>query len=340
MADDGILMVGGADVAALLEGRELEVVEAVGEAYKTHAQGETSLPHSSFLRFPDSDRDRIIALPAYLGGDFQLAGIKWIASVPGNLERGLERASAVIILNERATGRPKAILEGSLISARRTAASAALAARELRAGEEPASIGFIGCGPINFQVAQHLLAVWPEARNFQFFDLDRQRAQSFADRLGAQYEGARLHLADSADALLAASHLVSFGTTAIKPHVTDLSICPADATILHVSLRDLEPQVILDNDNVVDDLGHVCRAQTSIHLAAELRGDQDFVRGSIGEILLGTAPAKPTGAGLTIFSPFGLGILDLAVAELVCRRAIEHGKGTRFADFLPLGWQA
>jgi ornithine cyclodeaminase len=340
MADDSILTLGGADVAALLEGREGEVIEAVAEAYKTHARGESSLPHSSFLRFPDSDRDRIIALPAYLGGDFQLAGIKWIASVPGNLERGLERASAVILLNERATGRPTAMLEGSLISARRTAASAALAARELRGGDPPARIGFIGCGPINFQVARHLLAVWPGVRDFVLFDLDPARARAFAERLGESAEGARSQVAASAEELLEASDIVSFGTTAIRPHISDLSRCPADATILHVSLRDLEASVILDHDNVVDDLDHVCRAQTSIHLAAEAVGHRDFVRASIGEILLGTALPKAADRALTIFSPFGLGILDLAVAELVCRRAQEEGKGVRLDHFLPPGWQA
>ena len=105
MSNNDIMIVGAADVEAALRGREEDVLDAVQKAYETHSRGASSLPHSSFLRFPDSEKDRIICLPAYLGEDYQLAGVKWIASVPGNLDRGLERASAVMILNDRLTGR-------------------------------------------------------------------------------------------------------------------------------------------------------------------------------------------------------------------------------------------
>ncbi len=336
MAKNDLLILGAQEVASALEGREGEVMEAVRRAYEAHAKGESSLPHSSFLRFPDNDRDRIISLPAYLGEDFAVAGLKWIASVPGNIDRGLERASAVVVLNERATGRPLAILEGSLISKQRTAASAALAAKVLRQGRAPEVVGFVGCGPINLAVGHFLQAVWPELDNFLAFDLDPARATAFGEKHLAGRDKARFEVVGSLDELLSRSSLVAFGTTAGVPYVKDLSVCQPGTTILHVSLRDLAPEVILAHDNVVDDMGHVCRAQTSIHLASEVKGDRDFVHGSFGEILLGkVALPKEVDGRLTIFSPFGLGVLDLALAQQIYEDAKAKGHGTVVESFLP-----
>ena len=163
-----LVILNGDETLSLIEGREPEIVEVVEKAYEAHARGESMLPHSTFLRFPE-ERNRIIALPAYLGDSFALAGMKWISSFPGNLERGMERASAVVILNSTETGRPQAIIEGSIISAKRTAASAALAARCLHDG--PAACGgIIGCGLIAFEVARFILATLPSLESFLIFD--------------------------------------------------------------------------------------------------------------------------------------------------------------------------
>jgi 2,3-diaminopropionate biosynthesis protein SbnB len=334
MHDDELLVLTGREVETVLTGRLAETLDAVADAYRAHGRGASSLPHSNFLRFPNDDLNRIISLPAYLGGPFHLAGMKWIASFPGNVAQGRARASAVLILNDADTGYARAILESSVISAQRTAASAALAAR-LLVGERGAPVaGFIGTGPINFETARFVLHAVPGIERLMLYDLDAGRAAKAAARLEAEL-GRPVSVAGDLQELYRSCPLISFATTAIRPHVDDLSACAPGTVILHVSLRDLTPELILAADNVVDDADHVSRASTSIHLAEQQVGHRGFIRASISELLDGTAPAKADPKALSIFSPFGLGVLDLAVGQLALRLAREQGLGTAIPSFLP-----
>jgi 2,3-diaminopropionate biosynthesis protein SbnB len=331
---EGLLIVRGDEVAELLAGREREVIAIVRRAYLAHGSGHSMLPHSTFLQFPDDEVNRIIALPAFLGGGFDLAGIKWIASFPGNVQRGAARASAVLVLNSCVTGHAEAVLEGSVISAKRTAASAAAAADVLLAGRAPSAVGLIGTGLINFEIARFLRAAFPGLDCFRLFDLDTGRAERFAGALRRDLGVARVEVAREPAAVLAASPLVALATTAVRPHIDDLSVCPTGAVLLHVSLRDIAPRAILACDNVVDDPDHVCRARTSVHLAEQVSGSRSFIRCTLADILAGRAPARPDPAARVVFSPFGLGVLDLALAQLVVQGARAGGKGIVVANFL------
>lgn len=336
---NGILLLRGEEVRELFDGREQEVMDMVALAYRAHGAGESALPHSTFLRFPHDSGSRIIALPAYVGGPMHVAGMKWIASFPRNLEAGMERASATLILNSADTGHPRAIMEASLVSARRTAASAALAAKHLHAGLDASRLGVVGCGPISLEVVRFLRVALPEIRELVLFDLGVERAENFRAVVHREMGPLEVVIASSTDEVLESAALVSFGTTALQPHVARLPAGPRPQTLLHVSLRDLSAEVVLGADNVVDDVDHVCRAQTSIHLAEQAVGHRDFVRCTLADVLDGRAPAR-SGSDVVVFSPFGLGVLDVAVAQLAYERARAEGVGTLFEGFFPAPWDA
>jgi 2,3-diaminopropionate biosynthesis protein SbnB len=339
MRNSDILVLKGHEVLSLLRGRELELIAAVRTAYLTHAAGESSLPRSTFLNFAGQPKDRIIALPAYLGEEFGVAGIKWIASFPGNLSQGMDRASAVIILNSTRTGRPEAFIEGSIISAKRTAASAALAAQTLHAGQSAATVGLLGCGVINYEIARFILAACPNVERFIVSDIDERRALRFKDKCRHLSERVMVEVAKDFQLVLREAKLVSLATTAIQPHITDLSECQPGSTILHVSLRDLSPEVILVSDNIVDDVDHVCRAQTSVHLAEQLTGTRDFIRGTLADVLSGRVTQRRDPESISVFSPFGLGVLDLAVAKLARDLGLGQNPESVITSFLPAAWE-
>jgi N-[(2S)-2-amino-2-carboxyethyl]-L-glutamate dehydrogenase len=335
---DDILLLKGNEINTLFQNRDREILATIKLAYQIHAKGDSCLPHSSFLRFPNNDKNRIIALPAYVGGEIDTAGIKWIASFPGNLGVGMERASATLILNSTQTGHTKAIMESSIISAKRTAASAAIGAEQLKGQQKLTTLGLIGTGLINFESVRFLLNTCPEIETILVYDLSQERAEQFKQKCQQLSEKLTITIAPESSTIFKNSSVVSFATTATKPHISDLSQCQTGTIILHISLRDLSPEIILAADNIVDDVDHASRAQTSIHLAELATGNRDFIRTTLGDILNGVAPARQDDHKLAIFSPFGLGVLDLALGQLAYKLAAEQNLGETIESFLPASW--
>ncbi|MFD4896550.1 2,3-diaminopropionate biosynthesis protein SbnB [Streptomyces sp. NPDC058411] len=326
-------ILGREDVAAALDGLDPAVLDAVRTAYVLHGQGRSEVPFSGFLRPPGDDGSRIISLPAYLGGPEPVMGLKWISSFPANVERGLQRASSVQILNDLRTGYPTAVLEASQISASRTAASAALASRTLHGDRPVHTAGLIGCGTINRRVLDFLVLVHPELRTVTVQDAVPGRAATFAAQMAALRPEISFVAGDVDDALRAGT--VSVATTD-STYWLDLAAHPdrpADQVILHLSLRDLSTDSVLNAYNVVDDIEHVMRERTSLHRAEQEVGHRRFVDEEIATVL-GRTEAPVTGRTV-VFSPFGLGILDLAVARTILAAATRHGIGSEAEGFDP-----
>lgn len=338
MSKDEILILTGNEIHQVLSGKEDSVMDAIREGYRLHKDGKTVLPYSSFLRPPDGGINRIISLPGWLGGDSPIAGNKWIASFPDNLGKNMERASATIITNSVETGRPKAILEGSIVSANRTAASAAIAAQCLVDDLDIEDAGVIGCGYINFETVRYLRVVFLNLKRFVVYDINSERAASFRKKLLNYHVHCEVSISDNLEEIFRTVDLVTIATTASTPHFPkELKFRPG-AVALHISLRDFSPEQILVSDNVVDDISHVCREQTSIHLAEQLVGRRDFIRCTIAELIEKKAPDKSNRSALTIFSPFGLCVLDLSLSRLVIQSARVNGLGTVIDGFIPDPW--
>jgi ornithine cyclodeaminase/alanine dehydrogenase-like protein (mu-crystallin family) len=297
-------IVPGSTVKSVIEAHRSQVFEAVKAAYHFHASGDSINPDSYFLRYPDKPDARIIALPAHLGGSVQKSGIKWISSFPQNTIGNLARASAVLIVNDATTGYPLACIEASLISATRTAASAALAAEHISPKPFGGSLGIVGTGVIARTTVEWLLF-----RNWQFskihlYDKERQEAEHFSNWL--------------------------FTTTTPEPYVGNERLFEHAPTVIHLSLRDICVNVILASQNIVDDVDHCLKAGTSLHLTETAMGNRDFISGTLVDVLNKQCTLEDR---TRIFSPFGLGVLDLAVGDLVLKTAIASNSAIALPEF-------
>jgi N-[(2S)-2-amino-2-carboxyethyl]-L-glutamate dehydrogenase len=325
-------VISGAQVQQALCGRENEIVELIGATYRLHSAGDSVNPPSYFLRFPDRPSARIIALPASIGGQVRVDGLKWISSFPENVAAGIPRASAVLILNDHDTGYPFACLESSIISATRTAASAALAADWLSRGRlRPTRVGFFGTGLIARYIHTFLTATGWSFDHIGIHDLSPESAAGFHHYLNQSSMTSTITMHPSAEELVRFSDMIVFATVASQPHVSDLSWFNHNPLVLHISLRDLNPQIVLASVNVVDDIEHCLKANTSVHLAEQLIGNRSFLRGTLADVITGQVTV-PTNQPL-IFSPFGLGVLDLAVGKYVYDRVACTGNLHIIDDF-------
>jgi ornithine cyclodeaminase len=325
-------IINGKTVFDVIRAHRDECIGIVRDAYLAHADGRSVNPDSYFLRFPEKPDCRIIALPAYLGNGFDVAGLKWIASYPANIQRGFPRASAVLVLNSYDTGYPFAILESSIISAARTAASAVLAAYWLNGKSRRAhSLGIVGTGFIARYVYEFLVDTgWAieEVRLYDKSPLESEKFRTTACRLDRHRT---VTVVPDAAQLVRACDLIVFTTVASTPHIVDGALFEHNPLVLHISLRDLAPEILLRSQNVVDDVEHVMKANTSPHLAEQQTGHRSFVTGTLAEIMAGRRSVNRSRP--IIFSPFGMGILDLAVGKWVYEQAVAARQDLRLSDF-------
>jgi N-[(2S)-2-amino-2-carboxyethyl]-L-glutamate dehydrogenase len=323
-------IVPGSAVKSIIENSRNEVFGAVEVAYRLHASGGTVNPDSYFLRYPDKPSARIIALPAHLGGDIQKSGIKWISSFPENRASNLARASAVLILNDATTGYPLACIEASLISATRTAASAALAAEHISFNPFEGTLGVVGTGIIARTTVDWLLFRNWKFHKINLYDLDYKETEHFSKWLRGRHN-LQANIQDRFEDAIRDASLILFATTTLSPYFTDERLFERSPTVLHLSLRDICVNVILESQNIVDDVNHCLKAKTSLHLTEIAMGNRDFVSGTLVDVLekrLELDHARPR-----IFSPFGLGVLDLAVGNFVFEAAISLGEAIALPDF-------
>jgi 2,3-diaminopropionate biosynthesis protein SbnB len=309
--------------------RTLETVE---EVLRLHALHDALVPPKNVLRWggveSETTRGRINSMPGFIGGDFDVAGIKWISSFPSNpRERNLPRGIGLTIVNDPANGLPLGIVEGTLISAMRTGAVSGVAAKHLAApGAKTAAI--IGGGVIGYATGLALKAGLPGLDEIRIVDLDVERAGDCARAIEAKIETTCLAGTDARTAIDGADVVVT-ATTTRKPIVEAGWLAP-HALYCQVGAHECTYEVIGEASRLLcDDWGEVQHRGTQtiarMHAAGELDGER--VEGDLGDVVTGKLPGRRDEDGIIIVTAIGMGIEDLAIARTLLDEAARRGVG-------------
>jgi alanine dehydrogenase len=303
-------------------------LEAVRDAFVAYARGEWTMPPKVYVpAYPEGD---FRAMPA-LGAGHAL--LKWVTSFPGNPAQGLPTVTGLVLLSDATNGMPKAVLDAGAVTSLRTGAAAVLAAETLgRADAETAAV--IGAGVNGEAAAQTFIA---RGRRVQLWDLDRARAESVAERLGAE-------VAPGRDEALAADLLVTVtpgknilleeGSLRPGQHASLMGadgpgkaeIAVEELARVHVFCDDWEQagsngtpgrgRIYADDGEQASHNGDLVHA-----VKAGVLGRDDVAQ--LGDVLAGTAEGRQSDHDITIFDSTGLAIQDLAIALAAMERADE-----------------
>jgi len=319
-------------IKKIIKSQSHNIYEMVKLAYIKQGEGIAKNPSSYFLTFPDKPKSRIIALPALISQNPRIAGIKWISSNPDNLSNNLKRASAVIILNDYDTGYPIACIEGSIISAFRTVYSAIIVGECLsNVKHSKKVIGIIGTGNISRQFVESIITERWEIEQIILYDSNDKAAVRFKEEIQNLKKNIKTYIQRDLNTLIRNSEIIFLSTTSQEPYIQDTSLFKSNSIVLHISLRDLVPEILISSNNIVDDIDHVLNANTSPHLAYQKARNKNFINCTVYELINGYNnfdPDKPI-----IFSPMGMGILDLMVASYIYEEAQKQNLDIEIKNF-------
>lgn len=310
-----------------------KVVDVISNAYIAHFNNNTINPNTYSLKFKNKPDARINALPAYIGENINIAGIKWISSFPQNIYNDIPRASAVVILNDYETGFPISCLEGSVISAARTAASAVAGTKVLNNHITTSkAVSFIGCGLISKYILNFLIGTSWNIDNIYLYDLNKEYAEQFSSYIIKKYK-INVVIVDSIESVISNADILYLATTATTPYIYDEALFKHNPLVINISLRDIAPNIMNNSINIVDDVAHCLNSMTSMHLTQIEYGNTNFIKHTIGELLAKKNTKINRNQALTIYSPFGMGILDIALGYYIYNELYESNDAIIIDNF-------
>ena len=299
-----------------------DIIAALEEMFREKGQGKVEMPPKPGIHTrPDAF---IHAMPAYIPS-LEAAGMKWVSGYPGNQARGLPYITGLLVLNDPLTGIPLAVMDATWITAMRTGAATALAARYL-ARPESSTLAVLGCG-VQGRSNTHALAALFDLKEVRAFDPRPERTGAYArdiqDQLGLEVEAA----ADPRAAMRGADLVVTAGPMLKNPD-------PA------IAADWLEPggfASAVDFDSYwqgaaleqADKIATDDLAQMEYYRGEGYFGQTPAAYADMGELAAGLKPGRESEEERIIAMNLGIALEDMATAIRVYRAAVELGIGTR-----------
>jgi alanine dehydrogenase len=303
-----------------------EVIPAVEEAFRMMGLGEAQMPAKQYL-FMDKYNGDVRTMPAYLE-EKDVVTVKVVNSHPENRKQGLPTVMATIILIDPRTGAPKAVMGGTLITALRTGAAGAIAAKYL-AKPNPKTVGVVGAGTQARTQLMGLQAVFETIEEVRVCDLNEKAASRYAKEMNCSQMNV-CSVKKVEDATKGADIIVT-ATPSRKPLVsadwvdtgTHINCIGADAP----GKQELDPKILVKSKIVVDDWEQSCHGgEINVPYAKGIIKKED-VWGDICEIVAGLKQGRTSTEEITVFASTGLAIQDTATANIAYRKALKEKIG-------------
>lgn len=320
-----LLFLDDADVRALLTPER--ALAAVERAFRAQGEGQGPAPKS--LAFPLTNGGFHVKA-ALQEGHPPLFAAKINGNFPGNFAQlGLPTIQGLLYLADAANGTPRAVIASGALTALRTAAASAVAAKHLALpGAHHAAI--IGCG-VQGAVHVPMLQAIRSLRSFTLYDADRERAESLARAIRGE-TGLTVSVADSIPMAARSAEIVVTCTTSTSP-ILGVGDVPPGAFIAAVgadapSKSEVAP-TLMAQAAVVCDLTAQCASGGDLHhaiAAGAMTADQ--VRAELGEVVAGRKEGRRTPTEVLIFDSTGIALLDVAAAAVIEEAARSAGVGT------------
>jgi alanine dehydrogenase len=304
-----------------------DCIAAVESAFRAHAEGLTLGP--GVLGVPATDGGFHIKAAGLIGARRYFAA-KMNANFAENPRRfGLPTIQGAIVLADAGNGTPLAIIESGSVTALRTGAATAVAAKFL-ARRDARTATIVGCGVQGDIQLAALAAVLPLERAW-VLDTDHARAEDFAAR-SATNLGLRVEAAKDLRAALRASDVCVTCTPARRAFVTTADVAPglfiAAVGADNRGKQELEPALVASATLVVDVLEQCAEIGELQHVLAAGLMTRAQVHAELADVVVGRRPGRTRDDEITVFDSSGTALQDVAAAIAVYEKARTTGRGT------------